>query len=227
MDGVFNKVPFLTVLTFLSYITYFSFKTGESLFYGSPISLIQVDFTTLVFSLLRVAIFLVFLAAIVGYFIVTKSKFVNATVVSVFGFSIVSFVNWYRGGEFDVVTFTVSILVYVVVYSAAHFTRNVLVGDGGLSGNRASAIGSLVCLVIISFFCGNYFGSYPIIMKDRGGNVIISEFKDGFLTLKCHDDLKKSFLVMDIKDKVLTEVDKKYLVRKFLIGECNPDIKYS
>lgn len=226
MEGIFNKVPFLTFLTFVSYVTYFSYKAGESLFYGNPISLIQVDFITLIFTLLRVSIILMLLAFIAWFFIATDSRFLSSTQVSVFALAIVNAFEFINGNDFRFKSFIISVAVYVVVYGFSHFAKDLVLRECSLKDKKYSILGFSISLVTISFFSGNYFGPSFQILKDTDGNVIISEYKDGFLSMKCHSDWSKSFAVIDLKEKVLTTVDKDYLVRMNLVGECNPNIKF-
>ncbi|WP_409076059.1 hypothetical protein ACF2G4_20215 (plasmid) [Pantoea sp. C3] len=226
MDGFINKIPFLTVLTFLSYITYFSYKAGESYFYGYPISLIQVDFSTLIFTLMRVSIFLLFFAGIMWFFIASKSTFWDSLVFSTFSYVFVQVMDYFARGEFNFKSMVVSLSLFVVVFALCHFNKTLLNKEIATSQKKGAAIGSLLGLVAISFFTGNYFGPLLSVMEDNEGNVIISEFKDGFLTLKCHNNLSKSFTVIDIKDKKLSNINHEYLVRRFMAGECNPTLKY-
>lgn len=226
MDEIFKKVPLLSFLTFVSYVTYFSYKAGESVFFGSPVSLIQVDFTTLIFTLLRVSMILLALSFIVWFFIVTKSGFLNATRVSIISFAFVNLFGWLTGKGFSLKAFIVSILVYVLVYGFCHFAKNIMSDVSEIKGKGSSFFGFSFLLLIISFLSGNYFGPGFSILKDAEGNVIISEYKDGFLSMKCHSDFSKTFSIIEIKGRVLKNVDKDYLVRNNLKGECNRSIKY-
>ncbi|TWD31566.1 hypothetical protein [Pantoea sp. SJZ147] len=226
MEGIFNKVPFITALTFASYITYFSYKAGESLFYGSPISLIQVDFITLIFALLRVSVFLMVLSLVVYIFIVTNSGFWDSTKVSVLALIFVNIVDMVGGKGFNYKTIIVSAAVYVLVFGFCHFTKKIIKCNGSIIDNKMSLSGLLFSWLAISFLTGNYFGPAFQILKDADGNVIISEFKDGFLSMKCNADFSKSFTVIDIKDKKMSNVEKNYLVRNNLIGECNKNLVF-
>lgn len=226
MEGIFNKVPILTFLTFVSYVTYFSYKAGESVFFGSPVSLIQVDFTTLIFTLLRVSIILLALSFIVWFFIVTDSGFLNSTRVSIIAFAFVNLFNWLTGKGFSFKTFIISILVYVLVYGFCHFAKDLISGVGAIRDKKNSLFGFSSLLLIISFLSGNYFGPSFNILKDAEGNVIISEYKDGFLSMKCHSDFSKTYSVIEIKGKVLSKVDKDYFVRNDLKGECNKKLSF-
>ena len=226
MEGIFNKVPLLTILTFVSYITYFSYKAGEAVFFGNPISLIQVDFSTLIFTLLRVSVILLGLSFIVWFFIATDSKFVDSTRMSVIAIILMNAFFWVTGKGFNLKSLLVSIAVYVLVYGFCHFTRDIISGVGEVKDKKYSILGFSLCLIIISFLIGNYFGPYFQMLKDTESNVVISEYKDGFLTMKCHPDFSKTFAVLDLKSKVLKDVDVNYLVRKNLVGECNSALKY-
>lgn len=226
MDGIFNRIPILTALTFLSYITYFSYKTGESFFYGYPISFIQVDFSTLIFTLMRVSILLLLFAGIMWFFIVTKSTYWDSFFFSAFSYIFVSGIDYLVRGEFDIKSGFVNLLMLSVVFVLCHFYIKLSAKDVALREKIRPALGSMLGLIIISFFMGNYFGPMFSIMEDNEGNVIVSEFKDGFLTLKCYDDLSKSFSVIDIKDKKLNNVSRDYLTRHFIVGECNPSMHY-
>lgn len=54
-----NNISIITLLTFLSYATYITFKFGESIYYGYPTSLIWIDLNSLLLMILQNSIIIV------------------------------------------------------------------------------------------------------------------------------------------------------------------------
>ena len=54
-----SNISIITLITFMSYATYVFYKLGNSVYYGYPISLIWIDFNSLVLTLVQNAIIII------------------------------------------------------------------------------------------------------------------------------------------------------------------------
>ena len=78
-----SNISIITLITFMSYATYVFYKLGNSVYYGYPISLIWIDFNSLVLTLVQNAIIIIAVFILLrNAYRSSNTLFHNITVIS-------------------------------------------------------------------------------------------------------------------------------------------------
>lgn len=214
-----RKISITTIITFSSYMAYMCYRFGESIFYGYPITLIWTDLNNLVSTLLQNSIILLAYFGMLWVAIKRKETILYNLLMILFAISGAIAVNYdYFIEDYQGVLLCVAIFIFVFTLSS--LIQTVMEYEAvGRSVN-------LTCGVLLVAFCGlatltgNYFASIKTLMVDSQNLIIVADYKDKVVKIKCNRNGDRQIIVSSLDDNNLKSVPNNFFKRDWLVGKC-------
>lgn len=212
-----NNIPIITLVTFLSYVTYVSYKIGNSIYFGYPLSLIWVDFNSLVLMIVQNSII------IVAIFILLRSAYrsSNGLLHNIFVISVGMIAPMIIFGDLslrwkvivmNLILFTMIFLLNTCLNRALQEKTHTIFSKWGMR--------ALLSYLFLVFYIGNYYPSIFNSIYTDENEIIVSTNGSEVLLLSCDSDGNKVIKIKSILDKKIHSQSNEILVRNWLVSEC-------
>lgn len=198
-------IPTVTIITSVLFFAVYAFKVGEAVYFGYPVYYINLDVTEVVNLAIKMLFFIFAFASVL--FVKEDKKpwkknsktYFVVFLVLFYAFS--TYLN-VSGGDWDAVSLidlpaVIGAGMLMVFFGKECFKKQ---DDQWFLSLPASGM-TLVLMAIFSFLVGvNYHRQFPeILWKTNDGDIVVSQYKDGFLLKHC-DKGMGYFKIQEYKD---------------------------
>ncbi|MGX4867720.1 hypothetical protein ACUYFY_16940 [Enterobacter kobei] len=212
-----NNISIITLVTFLSYVTYVFYKIGNSVYFGYPLSLIWVDFNSLVLtvvqnSIIIVAIFLLLRSAYRSSYGLLHNIFVISAgmIAPMIIFGDLS-LEW-RVLVINLILFTIIFLLNTCLKRTLQQKEYTIFSKWGVR--------TLLSYLLLVFYIGNYYPSIFDSAYTDENQIIVSTNGSEALLLSCDRNGNKVIKINSILNKKIYSQSNDILVRNWFVSEC-------
>lgn len=212
-----NNISIITLITFLSYATYVFYKIGNSVYYGYPISLIWIDFNSLVITLMQNAIIIIAVFLLLrNAYRSSNNLFHNITVISSGMMAPILilgdiFLEW----KF----FVINLILFTLIFLLNSCLKKTL-QEKSKSFFSKWTVRTLITYFFLVFYIGNYTPNIFEHIYINEKEMIISTNGSQALLLSCDREGNKTIKIKSILDKNIHSKSNDILVRNWFISEC-------
>jgi hypothetical protein len=89
-------------------------------------------------------------------------------------------------------------------------------------GRKLHSVSSALLFVFcgLGILTGNYFASVKTLMVDSRNSIIVADYKDKVVKIKCNEDGERQIIVSPLDDNNLRVIPNDYFKRDWLVGKC-------
>ncbi len=212
-----NNISIITLVTFLSYVTYVFYKMGNSVYFGYPLSLIWVDFNSLVLTIVQNSII------IVAIFILLRSAYRsrNGLLQNIIVISVGMIAPMIIFGDLSLEwkALVINLLLFSLVFLLNTCLKRTL-QEKSYTIFSKWGLRTLLCYLLLVLYIGNYSPSIFNSAYIDGNEIIVSTNGSEALLLSCDSDGNKVIKIKSILDKKINSQNNGILVRNWLVSEC-------
>lgn len=212
-----SNISIITLITFLSYATYVFYKLGNSVYYGYPISLIWIDFNSLVLTLVQNAIIIIAVFLLLrNAYRSSNTLFHNITVISVGMMAPMLILG-------DILLewkfFIINLILFVSIFLLNSCLKKTF-QEKAKSFFSKWTFWTLITYFFLAFYMGNYTPNVFNHIYTGEGEIIISTNGSEALLLACDSEGNKTIKIKSILDKEIHSNSNDILVRNWFVSEC-------
>lgn len=212
-----SNISIITLITFLSYATYVFYKLGNSVYYGYPISLIWIDFNSLVLTLVQNAIIIIAVFLLLrNAYRSSNTLFHNITVISVGMMAPMLILG-------DILLewkfFIINLILFVSIFLLNSCLKKTF-QEKEKSFFSKWTFWTLITYFFLAFYMGNYTPNVFNHIYTGEGEIIISTNGSEALLLACDSEGNKTIKIKSILDKEIHSNSNDILVRNWFVSEC-------
>lgn len=212
-----SNISIITLITFLSYATYVFYKLGNSVYYGYPISLIWIDFNSLVLTLVQNAIIIIAVFLLLrNAYRSSNTLFHNIAIISAGMMAPMLILG-------DILLewkfFIINLILFVSIFFLNSCLKKIF-QEKSKSFFSKWATWTLITYFFLVFYLGNYTPSIFNHIYTVEDEIIISTNGSEALLLSCDSEGNKTIKIKSILDKKIHSKSNDILVRNWFVSEC-------
>lgn len=212
-----SNISIITLITFLSYATYVFYKLGNSVYYGYPISLIWIDFNSLVLTLVQNAIIIIAVFLLLrNAYRSSNTLFHNIAIISAGMMAPMLILG-------DILLewkfFIINLILFVSIFFLNSCLKKIF-QEKSKSFFSKWAAWTLITYFFLVFYLGNYTPSIFNHIYTVEDEIIISTNGSEALLLSCDSEGNKTIKIKSILDKKIHSKSNDILVRNWFVSEC-------
>lgn len=212
-----NNISIITLVTFLSYVTYVFYKMGNSVYFGYPLSLIWVDFNSLVLTIVQNSII------IVAIFILLRSAYrsPNGLFQNIFVISIGMIAPMMIFGDLSLEwrVLVINFILFAIIFLLNTCVKRTL-QEKKYTIFSKWGVWTLLSYLLLVFYIGNYYPSIFNSAYTDETEIIVSTNGSEALLLSCDRDGNKVIKIKSILDTKIHSQSNDILVRNWFVSEC-------
>ncbi|ELV2798315.1 hypothetical protein QNS20_004609 [Enterobacter ludwigii] len=212
-----NNISIITLVTFLSYVTFVFYKIGNSLYFGYPVNLIWVDFNSLVLTLAQNSII------IVAIFLLLRSAYrsTNGLIHNIFIISVgmIAPMMFFGDLAFEWKALVINLILFSLIFLLNTCLKRTL-QEKTYTIFSKWGVRTLLSYLLLVFYIGNY---YPTLFKSAytdENEIIVSTNGSEALLVSCDREGNKVIKIKSILDKKIHSQNNDILVRNWYESEC-------
>lgn len=212
-----SNISIITLITFLSYATYVFYKLGNSVYYGYPISLIWIDFNSLVLTLVQNAIIIIAVFLLLrNAYRSSNTLFHNIAIISA-GMMVPMLILGDILLEWKF--FIINLILFVSIFFLNSCLKKIF-QEKSKSFFSKWAAWTLITYFFLVFYLGNYTPNIFNHIYTVEDEIIISTNGSEALLLSCDSEGNKTIKIKSILDKKIHSKSNDILVRNWFVSEC-------
>ncbi len=195
-----SNISIITLITFMSYATYVFYKLGNSVYYGYPISLIWIDFNSLVLTLVQYAIIIIAVFLLLrNAYRSSNTLFHHITIISAGMMAPMLILG-------DILLewkfFIINLILFVSIFLPNSCLKKIF-QEKSKSFFSKWAAWTLITYFFLTFYIGNYTPNIFNHIYTGEDEIIISTNGSEALLLSCDIEGNKTIKIKSILDKKL------------------------
>lgn len=199
-------IPTVTLLTAFLFVSTYSFKFGESLFFGYPIYYLSLDLSEVINSSLKVLFFMFFYCSFSALMVMGDEErrymILKYLTIGLFSGAVVSCYVEYRKGTLDFIKLFSTVFVFFMSMLTFYLLSKSYKRIEGLwhLDWRYTSFSAMSFIVFCCVLGANYH-QLPLQKPwfDKDGGFVVSQYKDCFLIKNCTDGVAH-FKFVEFKD---------------------------
>lgn len=212
-----SNISIITLITFMSYATYVFYKLGNSVYYGYPISLIWIDFNSLVLTLVQNAIIIIAVFLLLrNAYRSSNTLFHHITIISAGMMAPMLILG-------DILLewkfFIINLILFVSIFLLNICLKKIF-QEKSKSFFSKWAAWTLITYFFLAFYIGNYTPNIFNHIYTGEDEIIISTNGSEALLLSCDIEGNKTIKIKSILDKKIHSKSNDILVRNWFVSEC-------
>ncbi|BEB81431.1 hypothetical protein VEE24_17880 [Escherichia coli] len=193
-----SNISIITLITFMSYATYVFYKLGNSVYYGYPISLIWIDFNSLVLTLVQYAIIIIAVFLLLrNAYRSSNTLFHHITIISAGMMAPMLILG-------DILLewkfFIINLILFVSIFLPNSCLKKIF-QEKSKSFFSKWAAWTLITYFFLTFYIGNYTPNIFNHIYTGEDEIIISTNGSEALLLSCDIEGNKTIKIKSILDK--------------------------
>lgn len=212
-----NNISIITLLTFLSYATYITFKFGESIYYGYPTSLIWIDLNSLLLMILQNSIIIVAIVLLLRSAFKSTNGFLKNIFIIIIGMMMPIFIIGDISLEWK--NAVITLLMFSIVFLLNSCLKKSIKEKGGSYFSKWN-LRTLLLYFLLVLYIGNYSPSLLGSLFTDDGEMIVSTNGSEAVLLSCDKEGNKVIQVKSILDEKLSKKTNDMLTRNWFYSEC-------
>ncbi|WP_413499197.1 hypothetical protein [Buttiauxella gaviniae] len=219
MNNIDNKISFISLLTFLAYVSFLSYKFGECIFYGYPIELIWTDTSNLISILVKnMVIIFGCLYLIYASFKRSSSLLENIFIIACGMLGILFFDFRRFATEWQGVLLI--FIQFAIIFSISSCLKKSFSNDKKF--RNVWNIYAVVLFCIGSALLGNLNPTLSKVFMDSSQNIVAGNFKDYAIKVSCDYTGKKKIHLSTYENIDANVLQNTILTRNWFWGVCKP-----
>lgn len=212
------NIPIISLVTFLSYATYIFYELGGSVYFGYPIGLLRIDFSSLVITLIQNSIVIIAMYMLLRSAFRSGRKFLDNIFVISGGLFIPMLVYGDLQREWR------NVFLNLILFSLIFLLNSSLkksVSEKSTFVLTRLSVQTILLYFALVFYIGNYAASILPTLQTGGREIIVSTNGSEAVLVSCNDDGNKIVQVKSILNETIESKISDMLIRNWFVSECH------